>query len=70
MIFELNKKTEFYGVDEMEINLNLEKETEKKFEKILSQYGDNERFAQSIINREILELKRGIVSMEIDLKDF
>lgn len=54
----------------MEISLNLEKETEKKFKKILGQYTDNERFIQNIIAHEVLELKRGIVNMKMDLKDF
>ena len=54
----------------IDLCLDLEKETEKKFNKILDQYANKEIFAQNIIEYEISELKKGIINMQIDLRKY
>ena len=49
----------------IDLCLDLEKETEKKFNKILDQYANKEIFAQNIIEYEISELKKGIINMQL-----
>jgi len=54
----------------LDLSLNLTEDTEKKLRKILDQYPDEEQFAQSIIDYEIGEIKKGIINIQIDLKNF
>lgn len=52
----------------LDISLNLSEGTEKKLKKIFDRYPEKEQFAQSIIEYEISEIKKGIVNIQIDLK--
>lgn len=54
----------------IDLSLNLKEETREKLKKILAQYSDNEVFATSIIGYETSELKKGIINLQIDLKNF
>lgn len=52
----------------LNISLNLDRKNEHKLETILSQYENNETFAQNIIEYEISQLKRAIINIKIDMK--
>ncbi|MBN2093249.1 hypothetical protein JW964_26735 [candidate division KSB1 bacterium] len=54
----------------MNLSLDLEEKTKVKLKKILDQYPDNEVFAKNIIGYETSELKKGIINLQIDLKNF
>lgn len=54
----------------LDLSLNLKKNTEMKLRKIFDRYSDKEQFAQNIIEYEIAETKKGIVNIQIDLKEF
>jgi hypothetical protein len=54
----------------LEFALDLEEETKNKLKKILDQYSDKEVFAKNIIEYETSQLKKGIVNIQIDLKNF
>ena len=54
----------------IDLNLDLKKETEIKLKKILAQYSDKEDFVRNIIEYETSELKRAIINLQIDLKNF
>lgn len=54
----------------LDIKLSLQPDTEQKLKTILSSGIDNERFAQSIINYQIQELRRGILNLKIELDEF
>ncbi|MGR3178977.1 MAG: hypothetical protein ACUZ8E_13065 [Candidatus Anammoxibacter sp.] len=54
----------------IDLCLDLKKETERKFNKILGQYSNKEIFAQNVIEYEISELKKGIINMQIDLRQY
>ena len=53
----------------LNLNLNLTHKTENKLKKVLDQYPDNELFAQDIIDFQTSELKKGIVNIQINLKE-
>jgi len=54
----------------LEFALDLQEETKRKFKKILDQYSDKEIFAKNIIEYETSQLKKGIINIQIDLKNF
>ncbi len=54
----------------IELSLNLNEETEEKLKKILAQYSNRELFAKNIIKYETSELKKSIINLKIDLKNF
>lgn len=54
----------------LELNLDLTQKTENKLRMIFEQYPDKELFAQNIIDYEAFELKKGIINMQIELKNF
>ncbi len=54
----------------LEFALDLKEETKKKLKKILDQYSDKELFAKTIIEYETSQLKKAIVNIELDLKNF
>jgi hypothetical protein len=54
----------------LSLNLDLTNKTEIKLKKILEQYPNSELFAQNIIDFQTSELKKGIVNIEIDMKEF
>jgi len=54
----------------LEFALDLQEETKRKFKKILDQYSDKEVFAKNIIEYETSQLKKGIVNIQLDLKNF
>lgn len=54
----------------IDLSLNLKEETKEKLKKILAQYSDSEVFATNIIGYETSELKKGIINLQIDIKNF
>lgn len=54
----------------LNVNFKLQSKTENQFKIVLSQYKDEESFAQNIIGHQITELKTGIVNIQVDLKQF
>ncbi len=54
----------------IDLSTNLKKETKEKLKKILAQYSDNEVFVTNIIGYESSELKKRIVNLQIDIKNF
>ncbi|MCD4789898.1 MAG: hypothetical protein K8R37_07855 [Bacteroidales bacterium] len=53
------------------ITLSLNKNSEKAFNKLLSFFnGDQDKLFSDIYNYKILELKKGIKNIELDLKKF
>ena len=54
----------------IDLKLDLKDETEEKLKKILAQYSDKEIFAKNIIGYETSELKKAIVNIQVDLRNF
>jgi hypothetical protein len=52
------------------IQLQLQPQTEERFRKILAQYHNQEVFAQNIIAYQIAELKRALLNIRLDLQQF
>jgi len=52
------------------IQLQLQPQTEERLRKILAQYHNQEVFAQNIIAYQITELKRAILNIRLDLQQF
>ena len=52
------------------LQLDLQPYTEKKLKKVISYHQDQEIFAQSFLNYHIAELKKGIMNLRVDLKQF
>jgi len=52
------------------LEFQLEPQTESKIKKILENYSDKEVFFKDIIQKEINDLKNGIINIEMDLKKF
>ena len=52
------------------IQLQLQPQTEERLLKILDQYQNQELFAQDIIEYQIAELKRAILNIRLDLQQF
>jgi len=52
------------------LQLNLKPETERRLKRILDDYADNEILAQNIIAYQISELKKAIINIYVDLKQF
>ncbi len=52
------------------IQLQLQPQTEERLRKILAQYQNQEGFAQNIIAYQIAELKRANLNMRLDLQQF
>ena len=53
----------------LNLDFELQPETEQKMKRILDQYTDKEVFFQDIIKYQVNELKNGIHNIEIDLRD-
>ncbi len=53
-----------------EFALDLKDETKAKLKKILDRYSDKEVFAKNIIEYETSQLKKGIINIQFDLKNF
>lgn len=54
----------------LNLNLELQPETEKRLKQIFEQCEDKEVFAQNIITYQISEIKKAIINIELDLKEF
>ncbi|HLC15337.1 MAG TPA: hypothetical protein VJL89_03825 [Thermodesulfovibrionia bacterium] len=54
----------------LSLNLHVQPQTEQKIKKILTYTKDEETFAQSIIAYQIAELQKGILNLNLDLKQF
>lgn len=54
----------------LNLNFQLQPETEERFRKVLNLYKDNEILAQNIIAYQIAELKRAILNIRLDMKCF
>jgi hypothetical protein len=54
----------------LSLQLHVQPQTEQKLKKILTFSKDEETFAQSFIDYQIAELKRGIVNLQVDFKQF
>ncbi|MBF0468441.1 MAG: hypothetical protein HQK61_06095 [Desulfamplus sp.] len=54
----------------LSLQLNVKLQTELKLKKILQYTQDEESFAQNIISYQIAELQKGILNLELDLKEF
>ncbi len=54
----------------LNLNIELEPETEKKIKRILGQLTDKKAFFQNMIDHQTNELRKGIVNIEADLKKF
>lgn len=54
----------------MNLNLDIQPQTEKKLRKIITYIQDEEIFAQNIIDYQIAELQKAILNLRLDLKEF
>ncbi|MBI5838555.1 MAG: hypothetical protein HZB19_00500 [Chloroflexi bacterium] len=54
----------------LHLNLNIQPKTAKRLKKILEFARDEETFAQNIITYQIVELKRGILNIKLDMKAY
>jgi len=52
------------------LQLDIHPQTEKQLKKVMSYHQDQEIFAQNFLNYHIAELKRGIMNIRLDLKQF
>lgn len=52
----------------IDIQLNLEPQTEKRLQTILSQHPNQEAFAQNVIAYQIAELNRAILNLRLDIQ--
>ncbi|MEW6621109.1 MAG: hypothetical protein AB1422_17555 [bacterium] len=52
------------------IQLELQPQTEERLQKILGQYHNQEMFAQHIIAYQIAELKQALLNIRLDLQQF
>lgn len=54
----------------LNLKLHIQPQTEKRLKKILTYTQDEEIFVQNIIDYQIKELKKGIMNLMLDLKEF
>jgi hypothetical protein len=54
----------------LNLALDIDRKTEEKLQKILSQYRKKEVFAQNIIQYEISQLRKALLNIQIDLNKF
>ena len=54
----------------LNLKLDLKPETEKRLKQVLSQAQNQENFAQNVIAYQILELKKAILNIRLDLELF
>ncbi len=54
----------------LNLNLNIKPRTEERLKKILDYADDQETFAQNIIAWQIAELKKGILNIRLDIREF
>jgi hypothetical protein len=52
------------------LNLNVQPQTAKRLKKVLEYSRDEETFAQNIIAYQVAELKRGILNLKLDTKEY
>ncbi len=53
-----------------QLNLNVQPQTAKRLKRILEYSRDEETFAQNIIAYQVAELKRGILNLKLDIKEY
>jgi len=54
----------------LNLNLNIEPRTEERLKKILDCADDQETFARNIIAWQIAELKKSILNLRLDIREF
>ncbi len=54
----------------LNLHLEVQPKTARRLRRILEFYPDQETFAQNIIAYQITELKRGILNLRLDLKEY
>jgi hypothetical protein len=54
----------------LDLHLDIRPKTAQRLKKILELYPDQEAFAQNIITYQLAELKRGILNLRLDLKEY
>ena len=54
----------------LQLELELQPQTEQKLRTVLAQHPDQETFAQNIIAYQIADLKRAILNIRLDLHQF
>lgn len=52
------------------MNLQVAPQTEQKLKKIFDQVTDQETFAQNIISWQVADLKKSILNIRLDIKEF
>jgi hypothetical protein len=52
----------------LNLNLNVRPKTAKRLKKVLEFSRDEETFAQNVIAYQVVELKRGILNLKLDMK--
>jgi len=54
----------------LQLQLQLQPQTEERLKRVLAQYHDQEVFAQNIIAYQIADLKKSILNIRLDLQQF
>lgn len=54
----------------LHLELDVQPQTERRFKQILASAPDEETFARSVIAYQITELRKGLLNIRIDLKQF
>lgn len=54
----------------LHLNLNVHPKTAKRLKKVLEYSRDEEAFAQNIIAYQIAEIRRGILNLRLDIKNY
>lgn len=54
----------------LDFHLNIKPNTAKRLKKVIESYSDQEAFAQNIIGYQLSELKRGILNLQLDLREY
>lgn len=54
----------------LDLQLNINPRTAKRLRKIIDSYADPERFAQNVIDYQVSELRRGILKLQLDLREY
>lgn len=54
----------------LDLQLNINPGTARRLRKIIDSYADPETFAQNVIDYQVLELRRGILNLQLDLREY
>lgn len=54
----------------LDLHLNVNPHTAKRLKKIIESYSDPEAFARNVIGYQLSELKRGILNLQLDLREY